>query len=282
MTSENAPGAGFTAGPGAPAASGRLAGKTAVITGAASGIGRQTALRYAAEGAAVLGADLNQDGLDALKAEIEAGGGVCHVKTADVTKVESVRALFAESDRVFDELNVVVNNAGITITGSVTDLDEDQWDRELAINLKSVYLMSKEAWPRLVASSNAAIVNAASIAGTWAIPADAAYCASKAAVVMLTKCMALDGANDGIRVNCVAPGFIETPMIRGFFADQSDPDAARAGAVGMHPLGRLGSPLDIADAYVYLASDEARWVTATTLTVDGGLTAGLWSPPVPA
>jgi NAD(P)-dependent dehydrogenase (short-subunit alcohol dehydrogenase family) len=119
-------------------------------------------------------------------------------------------------------------------------------------------------------------VSTASIAGLWAIPDDAAYCASKAGVIMLTKCLALDGAKAGIRANCVCPGFIQTPMIDGYFADQADPAASREFAVGLHPLGRLGDPLDIADGFVYLASDEARWVTGTALTVDGGLTAGIW------
>jgi NAD(P)-dependent dehydrogenase (short-subunit alcohol dehydrogenase family) len=110
----------------------------------------------------------------------------------------------------------------------------------------------------------------------WAIPADAAYCASKAGAIMLTKCMALDGAKAGIRVNCVCPGFTETPMIEGYFADQPDPEAARAFATGLHPLGRLGKPRDIADAFVYLASADAAWVTGAALVVDGGLTSGIW------
>ena len=153
---------------------------------------------------------------------------------------------------------------------------ESDWDRELAINLKSVYLVSRAAWPHLVERGGGAILNTASIAGMWAIPADAAYCASKAGVIMLTKCMALDGARAGIRVNCVCPGFIDTPMIHGYFDDQPDPAAAERFAVGLHPLGRLGTPLDIADAFVYLASEEAQWVTGSALVVDGGLTSGIW------
>jgi NAD(P)-dependent dehydrogenase (short-subunit alcohol dehydrogenase family) len=119
------------------------------------------------------------------------------------------------------------------------------------------------------------ILNTASIAGITAIPADAAYCASKAGVVMLTKCMAVDGARSGIRVNCVCPGFIDTPMIHGYFNDQPDPAAARDYAVRLHPLGRLGRPDDIADAFVHLATDDAKWVTGTAHVVDGGLLAGL-------
>jgi NAD(P)-dependent dehydrogenase (short-subunit alcohol dehydrogenase family) len=217
---------------------GRLQGKTCFVTGAGSGIGRATALRFAQEGGKV---------------------AACIDDVADA----------------FGSLDVVVNNAGVTIVGAAHEMDESDWDRELATNLKSVYLVSKSAWPRLV-ERRGAIVNTASIAGLWAIPADAAYCASKAGVVMLTKCMALDGAKDGVRVNCVCPGYTETPMIEGYFADQPDPGEARTFATRLHPLGRLGAPRDIADAMVYLASDEAAWVTGTALVVDGGLTSGIW------
>jgi NAD(P)-dependent dehydrogenase (short-subunit alcohol dehydrogenase family) len=161
--------------------------------------------------------------------------------------------------------------------GAAHELAEEDWDRELDTNLKSVYLVSKVAWPLLRERGSGAIVNTASIAGLWAIPVDAAYCASKAGVIMLTKCMALDGAKSGIRVNCVCPGYTETPMIEGYFAAQPDPAEARRFATGLHPLGRLGRPRDIADAIVYLASDEAAWVTGTAFVVDGGLTSGIWA-----
>jgi NAD(P)-dependent dehydrogenase (short-subunit alcohol dehydrogenase family) len=250
----------------------RLGGKACLVTGAGSGIGRATAHRFAEEGGKVAAADLRGDAADATAAEL--GGDAIGVEV-DVTSAESVAACVDRVVDAFGSLDVVVNNAGVTIVGAAHDLDESDWDRELATNLKSVYLVSKAAWPHLV-ESRGAIVNTASIAGLWAIPADAAYCASKAGVVMLTKCMALDGANDGVRVNCVCPGYTETPMIAGYFADQPDPDEARTFATRLHPLGRLGDPNDIADAMVYLASDEACWVTGTALVVDGGLTSGIW------
>ena len=258
------------------AVQGRLAGLNAIITGAASGIGRQTALRFTEEGANIVAADLSEEGLAALKTEIEAAGGVCHTQVTNVSSSADIAALFDLVDEVFDELNCLINNAGITIVGGVHEISEQDWDREMDINVKSIYLMSRRAWPSLKAARQAVILNTASIAATWAIRNDAAYCASKAAVAMLTKCMALDGAKDSIRVNCVAPGFIDTPMIHGFFSNQSDPEASRAGAIAAHPLGRLGLPSDIANGFVYLASADAEWVTGTTLTVDGGLTAGLW------
>jgi NAD(P)-dependent dehydrogenase (short-subunit alcohol dehydrogenase family) len=255
----------------------RLKDKVALVTGAGSGIGRQTALRFAQEGAAVMAVDLVEDTAAETAAMVAEGGGRAGSARVDVTRSAEIEA---GVQRTLDELgglDIVVNNAGITIVGAAHDLGEDDWDRELAINLKSVYLVSKAVWPHLKARGGGAIVSTASIAGLWAIPDDAAYCASKAGVVMLTKCMALDGAKDGIRVNCVCPGFIQTPMIDGYFADQDDPGASRQFAVGLHPLGRLGDPLDIADGFVYLASDEARWVTGTALVVDGGLTSGIWA-----
>ena len=255
------------------AANGRLKGKVALVTGAGSGIGKRTALRFAEEGALVAAADVRGETAEATAREI---GGDALGLSLDVTSTPSIEAGLAALLERFDGLDVVVNNAGVTIVGAAHELDEDEWDRELATNLKSIYLVSKAAWPHLVARGGGAILTTASIAGIWAIPADAAYCASKAGAIMLTKCMALDGAKAGIRVNCVCPGFIETPMIQGYFADQPDPEAARAFAVGIHPLGRLGEPRDIADAFVYLASDEASWVTGTALVVDGGLTSGIW------
>jgi NAD(P)-dependent dehydrogenase (short-subunit alcohol dehydrogenase family) len=256
---------------------GRLQGKAALITGAGSGIGRATARRFAEEGAAVMAADLVADAAAETARLLTDDGLEASSVCVDVTDGGAVEEALARAEEELDGLDVVVNNAGITIVGAVEELSDEQWDRELEINLKSVYLVSRAAWPRLRARGGGCIVSTASIAGLWAIPDDAAYCASKAAVIMLTKCMALDGARDGIRVNCVCPGFVQTPMIDGFFADQDDPEAARRFATGLHPLGRLGEPVDIADGFVYLASDEARWVTGTALVLDGGLTSGIWS-----
>ncbi len=255
----------------------RLAGKRALITGAGSGIGRETALRFAAEGASVLVSDLRERDAAETAAAIERAGGRAVSCALDATNASQAAAAIDLLVAHFGGADIVVNNAGVTIVGGVADLSEQDWDRQLAVNLKSVYVVSKAAWRHLQAGGGGVILCTASIAGMWALPDDAAYCASKAGVIMLTKCMALDGARDRIRVNCVCPGFIQTPMIDGYFEDQADPEAARRFAVGLHPLGRLGEPLDIAEGFLYLASDEARWVTGAALVVDGGLTAGVWA-----
>ncbi len=253
---------------------GRLESKVALVTGAGSGIGKETAVRFSAEGAHVVCADLIGD--TAVTTATEIGDGAFGIEM-DVTNTPSIKAGLDVLIERFGGLDCVINNAGVTIVGAAHEMEEDDWDRELDTNLKSVYLVSKAAWPHLVTRGGGSIASTASIAGIWAIPADAAYCASKAGVIMLTKCMALDGAKAGIRVNCVCPGFIETPMIQGYFADQPDPEASREYATSIHPLGRLGQPRDIADAFVYLSSAESSWVTGTPLVVDGGLVSGIWA-----
>jgi NAD(P)-dependent dehydrogenase (short-subunit alcohol dehydrogenase family) len=251
----------------------RLAGRHAVVTGAGAGIGREIARRFAAEGARVTLLDLDAGALDGLLAELgDACAGTRHVDVADAAAVDAAVAWAAGA---LGRIDTVVNNAGIPMVGAVHELEEADWDRVLDVDLKSIYLVSRAAWPHLRAAGGGAIVNTASIAGIWGTPAQAGYAAAKAGAIMLTKCMALDGAADGIRVNCVCPGFTATPMLERYLAGQDDPAAARSFAAGLHPLGRLGEPRDLADAFVYLVSDEARWVTGTALTVDGGLTAGI-------
>jgi NAD(P)-dependent dehydrogenase (short-subunit alcohol dehydrogenase family) len=251
----------------------RLEGRAALVTGAASGIGRTIARRFADEGARVALADLDGDAAAACAKDL---GGEAIALAVDVTDAADVEAAVASVAERFGRLDTVVNNAGIPMVGAAHELAEDDWDRVLAANLKSVYLVSRAAWPRLCDAGGGSITSTASIAGVWGTKGQAGYAAAKAGVIMLTKCMALDGAEDRIRANCVCPGFVATPMLERFLAAQPDPEAARNGATALHPLGRLGEPADIADAFVYLASDDARWVTGTALTVDGGLTSGIW------
>jgi len=255
-----------------PPGNGRLAGKRMVITGTARGIGRAIASRCIGEGARVVVVDLDPDTGGTIARELRAEAGIA----ADVTDGAAVAALMAAAVETLGGLDGLINNAGIPMAGAVHDLDEDDWDRVLAVNLKSVYLMSRAAWPHLLAAGSGAIVSNGSIAGMWGTEGQAGYAAAKAGTIMLTKCLALDGARDGIRANCVSPGFVRTPMLEAYFDAQDDPEQFEQGLRARVPLGRLGRPADLADAFVYLASDEASWVTGTNLVVDGGVTSGIW------
>ena len=253
----------------------RLAGRNAVVTGAASGIGRETALRFAEEGAAVVCADLDAEGAAAVAAEVAARGGTAHSAGVDITSERKVARLAEEALAALGRIDVVVNNAGVTILGGVAELTEADWQREIDINLSGAYRVSKAFWPHFAEAGGGTILSTASIAGVVAARQDAAYVASKAGLIMLTRCMALDGAPHGIRANCICPGFVATPMFEGFIAEQPDPETSLARCAGRTPLGRIGTPRDIADGFVYLASDDARWMTGTALVIDGGLTIGL-------
>jgi meso-butanediol dehydrogenase/(S,S)-butanediol dehydrogenase/diacetyl reductase len=237
----------------------RLDGKRTLVTGGGSGIGAAIASRFREEGAAVLTADVVDGDLE-----------------CDVRSRASVDACIQASVERLGGLDALVLNAARPVLGAVHELEEADWDDGLATNLKSIYLCAKAAWPHLAASRGSISITA-SVVGIWGSGGQAAYCASKAGAVMLAKCLALDGAKAGIRANCVCPGFTETPMLERFLAGQPDPEGTRAWAAGLHPLGRLGAPRDLAEAFVYLASDEAAWVTGTALVVDGGLTAGIWA-----
>lgn len=237
----------------------RLNGKRVLVTGGASGIGAAIAERFREEGAQVVVGDLR-------------GGDVA----LDVRSAAANKEAVAFTVERLGGLDTVVCNAGRPATGTAVDTPEADWDDAMAVNAKSIYLAAQAAWPHLEASRGSILVTA-SVCAFWATQNQVAYCASKAAALMLTKCLALDGADAGIRAACVCPGFTRTPMLEQWADGQPDPAAARAGAAAMHPLGRLGTPVDIANAFVYLASDEAAWVTGTAIVVDGGLTTGLWA-----
>lgn len=236
---------------------GRLAGKRALVTGGASGIGAGIAERFREEGAAVAVLDL-------------AGGDV----DCDIRDAARVGAAVAECVERLRGLDLLVLNAARPCVGPLWELDEATWDDAVSVNLTSVHRFVRAAWPHLSASRGTVLLTG-SVVGLDGSANQAAYCATKAGVVMLTKCLALDGAPHGVRANCVCPGFTETPMLERFLSEQDDPEAVRAYATGLHPAGRLGTPRDVADAFVYLASDEAAWVTGVALPVDGGLLAGI-------
>jgi meso-butanediol dehydrogenase/(S,S)-butanediol dehydrogenase/diacetyl reductase len=247
----------------------RFAGRRCLVTGAAGGIGRAVALRLAAEGGTVVAADLDIDGA---RETARMCGGDAAAETLDVRDAASVDRMAA---RFADGLDVLVNNAGIEILGTVAETPPDIWDTVMSVNLRGVYLTSRAMLPALLSGAArhgmAAIVNNASLMGLVSSAGLAAYCASKAGVVSLTRSMALDHATDGLRVNCVCPGIVHTPMLERRFAMQPDRETAYRNATKRPPVGYIGRPEDVAAAIAYLASDEARFVTGSALTIDGGV-----------
>ncbi len=252
----------------------RLAGKTALITGGGTGIGRACALLFAREGARVAVAGRSAEPLRAVVAEIERAGGQALAVTCDVTHAEQVeRAVRAAVER-FGALNVVVNNAGVLTLGSVEQTPESEWARVLGVNLTGTFLVSRAALPELRKAGGGSIVNIGSLYGLIGLKNRAAYAASKGGVAQLTRSMALDHAHEGIRVNCVCPAIVETEMIQQVFASQPDPAALRRQRIEQIPLGRMGRPEDVAQLALFLASDESSWMTGVALPLDGGLSAG--------
>ena len=246
-----------------------FANKIAYVTGASSGIGRGAAIRLAREGARVIFMGRNRADLDSAVAE---GGANCTAVEMDVSQASSVNAILPGVIEKHGAPDIVVHAAGITVLGALDELTEVDWDRQMDTNLKSIYLLNHHFWPAMT-TSGGSIVLVASTASFAAFPQDAAYVASKGAVLALTKAMALDGASAGIRVNAVCPGFILTPNLQGYFDGQSDPEAAKSGAAQAAPLNRMGTPEDIAAAVSFLSSDDASFITGTSILIDGGLMA---------
>jgi 3-oxoacyl-[acyl-carrier protein] reductase len=250
----------------------RLEGKIAVVTGAGQGIGEGISRRFAEEGATVVVTDLSGDHADAVAA---ACGGESWGMSLDVTDTPAVDACIARIAERHGGLDVLANNAGVTVVGGPTEVEEDAWDLAFDVNVKGMWRMMKAAWPVMIERGGGSIVNQSSCAAKGGMPRNLGYCATKGAVALMTQSAALDGGEHKIRVNCVCPGFVETPMMESFFEEQLDPDGARRETALAHPIGRLGTPADIGNAFVYLASDEATWVTGSVISIDGGLTAAM-------
>ena len=244
----------------------RFAGKTALVTGGASGIGRATAIRLAVEGATVWIADRQAP------AAGDPVGRAARFLPLDVTDAAAVERAVAGIVAEAGALDVVVNAAGIATAGTAQGTTIADWARVIDVNLTGTFTVGGSAM-RAMAGRGGAIVNIASDAGLVGQAGQAAYCASKGGVVQLTRAAALDGAKDAIRVNCVCPCFVETPLVRQWLAAQPDPAAARAAAEADQPIGRMGEPHEIAAAIAFLASHEANFVTGIALAVDGGTTA---------
>ena len=252
----------------------QLQGKTAVIAGGAGGIGRATALLFAREGAAVSIVDLNQEAGLAIVQEISAGGGHAIFQRADVSHATDCRHAIEHTAKQFGDIHVLFNNAGIIRRASVVEISEGDWDQVMAVNVKSVFLMSREVIPLMAKAGGGSIINTASGWGLAGGARAAAYCASKGAVVLLTKAMAIDHGRQNIRVNCICPGDTDTAMLRGEARQLGESEDQFLSESAKRPLGRIGKADEIAQAALYLASDASTFVTGTTLVVDGGGLAG--------
>ncbi|PLP96724.1 SDR family oxidoreductase [Cupriavidus pauculus] len=247
-----------------------VAGKLAVVTGAGSGIGRATAELFAANGATVVLADRDADATRNLAKVLQ---GSVAIET-DVGDADDVARLFSEVEHRYGRLDILVNNAGVGAVGTVVDLEVAEWDRLMAINLRGMYLCAKHAIPLMERAGRGAIVNIGSYTALSAIPARAAYVASKGAIASLTRAMALDHASQNVRVNCVAPGTIETPWFGPAFESNKEPEELRRQLAARCPMNRMGKPEEIAEAVLWLASDRASFATGSVLAVDGG--ASIW------
>jgi NAD(P)-dependent dehydrogenase (short-subunit alcohol dehydrogenase family) len=248
----------------------RLADRTAIVTGGGSGIGRAISLLFAREGAKVVAADLVPERATETAELIAAAGGTALGVQVDVSKSYLVAKMTDAAIAAFGQVDILVNNAGLSVGNTILDFEEDAWDLNLDVVLKSIYLCSRAVVPGMQARGSGVILNISSVNGLTAV-GESAYSAAKAGMINLTQNMALHFGKDGIRVNCVAPGTIRTP-IWGKRVER-DPQVFEKIAK-WYPLGRVGEAEDVAEAALFLCSDSASWITGVTLPVDGGLTAG--------
>ena len=248
----------------------RLKDKIALITGAGAGIGEATALLFADQGAKVIVADRDYDNAKKVAEKI---GANAFAVAADVAKSAEVEVMVKAGVEHFGGLDILVNNAGFGTLGTLVSLEEDLWDSVIDVNLKGVFLCSKFAIPELIRRGGGSIVNLASTISVVGIPDRAAYVAAKGGVAALTRAMALDHANEGIRVNSVAPGVINSSYYDKMFKEVEDPAAFKKGLEARSPLNKMGEPIDIANMILFLASDESTFSTGAMFTIDGGYTA---------
>lgn len=254
--------------------SSNLADKVAIVTGAGSGIGRAMALIFARHGATVAAVDIDPDRLAALTTEIDPGSGVIVGLQSDVASARDCAMTVRQILDKFHRIDILCNNAGVIRRASVLEVTEEDWDRDLAVNLKSVYLWSKQVLPQMIDQGGGTILNTASGWGLTGGPRAVTYCASKGAVVQLTRAMAIDHGSQGIRINCLCPGDTDTPMLNAEAAQLGEDPTAFLTDSANRPLGRVGSPDEIARAALFLVSDDASFVTGATMVVDGGGLAG--------
>ncbi len=253
----------------------RLDGTRALVTGAGSGIGRATSVRLAAEGAHVLATDLDAERARETAQMIEEAGGSAGYAALDVASEGATAAVEALVEDRMGGIDVLVNNAGIGVPGSILETSESDWARLFSVNVDGTFRCSKAVIGAMLAQERGAIVNMASVAGLVGLTNRLAYCATKGAVVSMTKAMALDHAGTGVRINCVCPGTIETPWVESMADQASNREDFHRQMRARQPVGRLGRAEEVAAAVAYLASPDAEFVTGSAMVIDGGLTTGI-------
>ncbi|HEU0003223.1 MAG TPA: glucose 1-dehydrogenase [Ktedonobacteraceae bacterium] len=255
----------------------RLDKKIALVTGAGSGIGEHIARLFAQQGAHVILSDIRADAAERVTAEIRAAGGSVRVQQLDVTEESQVKSAIEQVAAIEGRLDVLVNNAGISHVGNILETSLQDWERVMSVNAKGVFLCAREGVRQMLAQSpiGGVIINMSSVAATIGIDRRLPYCASKGAVLALTRSIAIDFATRGIRCNAICPGTVQTPFVDGYLARNfaGHEDEVRQQLHARQPIGRMGRPDEIAHAALYLASDEAAFVTGSALVIDGGWTA---------
>jgi NAD(P)-dependent dehydrogenase (short-subunit alcohol dehydrogenase family) len=246
---------------------GKLTGKVALVTGAGSGIGRAISIRFAREGASVAAASRT---LESVEETAQLAGGETLALQADVSDEASVGAMVEKTLARFGRIDILVNNAGIGTTKSILECEPEEWDRVFAVNVRGVYLSTRAVLPGMLAQGEGVIINIASALGLVGVPKRAAYCASKGAVITLTKQVATEYAGQGVRCNCICPGTVDSPWVGRLLDATDDPAGARQALEARHPLQRLATTDEIAAAALYLASADAAFMTGSALVMDGG------------
>ena len=251
----------------------RLGGKRAIVTGAGSGIGRAIAIRLAAEGARVVVSDVDGEATEAVAAEIGGAGGKALVQKTDVTDAADVEALVELTVTRWGGLDVMVNNAGVGVAGTANTTTEEEYERVMDVCVRGTFLGMKHAIPAIRDSGGGSVVNMSSVAALVGIVDRAVYSAAKGAIFSLTRASAIDHVGEGVRVNCIAPGTVDTPWIARITSGYDDPEEARANMQARQPHGRFVQPEEIAAMAAYLAADESASVIGACMVVDGGVTA---------